>query len=138
MPDAHEPPRGNPYSDRGELAVNVRRSKIVCTLGPSSDSLAAIRGLIEAGMDVARLNFSHGTHEEHARRAALVSEASDAVGKTVAILQDLRGPKIRSGRGSPRAVAAGDVVTLIEGSTGDDQTLAVEYPGWRLICTSGT
>lgn len=109
--------------------MNVRRSKIVCTLGPASDSLETIRGLIEAGMDVARLNFSHGTHQEHARRASLVAEASRAAGKPIAILQDLCGPKIRSGRGSPRAVAAGDTLALIEGTTGDDRTLAIEYSG---------
>jgi pyruvate kinase len=82
----------------------VRRAKIVCTLGPASDSPEAIGSLIDAGMDVARLNFSHGTHEEHGRRLATVRQASETLGKSVAVLQDLCGPKIRSGRGAPAAL----------------------------------
>ncbi|MBI1798915.1 MAG: pyruvate kinase [Candidatus Eisenbacteria bacterium] len=74
-----------------------RRAKIVCTLGPTSRSAAAIRELVEAGMDVARLNFSHGTREEHAEAYRLVREASDASGRAVGILADLQGPKIRIG-----------------------------------------
>jgi pyruvate kinase len=75
----------------------MRRTKIVATLGPASDSEATIRQLIEAGVDVMRLNFSHGTHEEHAERIARIRAQSQAVGKPVAILQDLQGPKIRTG-----------------------------------------
>lgn len=75
----------------------MRRTKIVATLGPASDSDASIRRLIEAGVDVMRLNFSHGTHEEHAERIARIRTQSEAVGKPVAILQDLQGPKIRTG-----------------------------------------
>ncbi|HEY0735466.1 MAG TPA: pyruvate kinase [Herpetosiphonaceae bacterium] len=75
----------------------MRRTKIVATLGPASDSDASIRRLIEAGVDVMRLNFSHGTHEEHAERITRIRAQSEAVGKPVAILQDLQGPKIRTG-----------------------------------------
>lgn len=75
----------------------MRRTKIVATLGPASDSEASIRRLIEAGVDVIRLNFSHGTHEEHAERITRIRAQSEAVGKPVAILQDLQGPKIRTG-----------------------------------------
>ncbi|HVR62776.1 MAG TPA: pyruvate kinase [Polyangia bacterium] len=107
----------------------VRRAKIVCTLGPASDSLESIRSLIDAGLDVARLNFSHGTHDEHGRRLALVRQASDAVGKPVAVLQDLCGPKIRSGRGGPAALADSSEVFLCEGKAGDARTLAIDYPG---------
>ena len=74
-----------------------RRTKIVCTLGPASSSAEVIRALIEAGMDVARMNFSHGTHDDHARRIAMVREEAARVGRTVAVLQDLQGPKIRVG-----------------------------------------
>jgi pyruvate kinase len=73
----------------------MRRAKIICTLGPSSDTEDAIASLIEAGMDVARLNFSHGEYEEHRERFERVRRASKRVGRPVAIMQDLQGPKIR-------------------------------------------
>ena len=75
----------------------MRRTKIVCTLGPSSSDRETVRGLIRAGMDVARLNFSHGTHDEHRHLIEYVREAADKEGKVVPILQDLQGPKIRIG-----------------------------------------
>ena len=75
-----------------------RRTKIVCTLGPASSDPETIRDLIRAGMDVARMNFSHGTHEEHEERIQTVREAARAEGKVVTILQDLQGPKIRVGK----------------------------------------
>ncbi len=74
-----------------------RRTKIVCTLGPTSSSPEAIRDLITAGMDVARLNFSHGTHAEHVERVKTVRSEAEKQGRTVTILQDLQGPKIRVG-----------------------------------------
>ncbi|MCW2701453.1 MAG: pyk [Blastococcus sp.] len=74
-----------------------RRAKIVCTLGPASSSAEQITALVEAGMDVARLNFSHGTHAHHATAYQLVREASDRTGHAVAVLADLQGPKIRLG-----------------------------------------
>jgi pyruvate kinase len=79
-------------------AVVIRRAKIVCTIGPSSQDKPALEQLIRAGMDVARLNFSHGTHEEHAKRFEAVRAAAEACDKPVAILQDLCGPKIRAGK----------------------------------------
>lgn len=75
----------------------MRRAKIVCTLGPASNDLDTIIRLIEAGMDVARLNFSHGSHDDHRAVYARVREAAKIVGRPVAILQDLQGPKIRVG-----------------------------------------
>ncbi len=97
-------------------AVLVRRAKIVCTIGPACDDQATLEQLIRAGMDVARLNFSHGSHEEHARRFATVRAAAEACDKPVAILQDLCGPKIRCGRfpGGTRDLAAEEVVALVE------------------------
>ena len=77
--------------------MNFRRSKIICTLGPASDSAEMIDRLTRAGMDVARLNFSHGTHAKHARTIARVREASRRHQKPIAILADLQGPKIRTG-----------------------------------------
>jgi pyruvate kinase len=75
----------------------MRRTKIVATIGPASSSAETITHLLEAGMDVARLNFSHGTYEEHARRIAVLREAARALDRPLAILQDLQGPKIRTG-----------------------------------------
>jgi pyruvate kinase len=74
-----------------------RRAKIVCTLGPATSSPEQITALVESGMDVARLNFSHGAHEDHANAYRRVREASDRTGRAVAILADLQGPKIRLG-----------------------------------------
>ena len=75
-----------------------RRTKIVCTLGPASSDRETLTRMIRAGMDVARLNFSHGTHEEHAERIRLVREIAREEGRAVALLQDLQGPKIRIGQ----------------------------------------
>lgn len=75
-----------------------RKAKIVCTLGPASNNEAVMRDLMRLGMDVARLNFSHGTHEEHARTIERIRKVSEKEGRTVCILQDLQGPKIRTGR----------------------------------------
>src|SRR4051794_22654713 len=75
-----------------------RRAKIVCTLGPATSSPDQIVALVEAGMDVARLNFSHSAHADHEKAYRLVREASDRTGHAVAVLADLQGPKIRLGR----------------------------------------
>jgi pyruvate kinase len=87
-----------------------RRAKIVATLGPAVQDREKLRDLILAGMDVARLNFSHGTHDQHAERVRMIRELSKEIGKPVAILQDLQGPKIRTG-----LLQNGDVM-LVEGS----------------------
>src|SRR2546430_5586289 len=87
--------------------VHERRTKIVCTLGPATQSPDAIAGLVSAGMDVARLNFSHGTRDEHADIYGRVREASDAAGRAVSILVDLQGPKIRLRRPHRRDAGLG-------------------------------
>src|SRR3954452_18335584 len=74
-----------------------RRAKIVCTLGPATSSAEQITALVESGMDVARLNFSHGAHADHEAAYRLVRQASDRTGRAVAVLADLQGPKIRLG-----------------------------------------
>ncbi len=77
--------------------MNFRSAKIVCTLGPASNSLEMIDRLMRAGMDVARLNFSHGTHADHAQTIKHLREVSARIAKPIAILADLQGPKIRTG-----------------------------------------
>jgi pyruvate kinase len=94
---------------------NSRRAKIICTVGPSSSSEATLRDLLRLGMDVARLNFSHGAHEDHARNIARIRKAARKEGRTVCILQDLQGPKIRTGR-----LKSHEPVTL---KTGSDLTI---------------
>src|SRR6266850_545449 len=75
----------------------TRRAKIVCTLGPATRSAASVRALVEAGMDVARLNLSHGVHPEHAALCARVRDAAAGAGRAVGVLADLQGPRIRLG-----------------------------------------
>ena len=87
-----------------------RHSKIVCTIGPATRTPRMIRKLFAAGLDVARLNFSHGTHEEHAATIAMLREASGALKRPIAILADLQGPKIRTG-----VLAGGGTVLLRAG-----------------------
>jgi len=91
-----------------------RFAKIVCTLGPSSNTRSMIQSLISAGMNVARLNFSHGTQEDHAALIDLIREISDEMGVSITILQDLQGPKLRIGKLSEGKIElkAGDQVTL--------------------------
>jgi pyruvate kinase len=79
------------------VAAETRRTKIVATLGPSSDSPDRVRQLVAAGMDAARLNLSHGTHDDHARRARLVREVQAETGRPLALIGDLQGPKLRVG-----------------------------------------
>jgi pyruvate kinase len=89
----------------------LRKAKIICTIGPASESVETLGKLIHAGMNVARLNFSHGSHEEHAVRIANIREACRITGKQVGILLDTKGPEIRTG------ILATDAVELIEGNT---------------------
>jgi len=79
------------------VMIPIRNAKIVCTIGPASSSPKVIERLIKAGMDVARLNFSHGTHDEHKKVIKSIRDTSRRLKKAVAILQDLQGPKIRTG-----------------------------------------
>ena len=94
-----------------------RRTKIVCTIGPATATPDRIRELVQAGMDVARLNFSHGTREDHKQVYDMVRHAADAEGRAVGILADLQGPKIRLGR-----FAAGPV----EWRTGEEVRITVD------------
>ena len=80
------------------MKENKRKTKIVCTIGPASESPQALEAMIQAGMNVARLNFSHGTHEEHLRKIEALRVISERLKQPVSILQDLAGPKIRVGK----------------------------------------
>ncbi|HLO18008.1 MAG TPA: pyruvate kinase, partial [Anaerolineales bacterium] len=91
----------------------TRKAKIVATIGPVSQGEAVLEKLILAGMNVARMNFSHGTHDEHAERIARIRKVSEKLGIPVGILQDLQGPKIRVGElAEPVQLSEGEVVTL--------------------------
>jgi pyruvate kinase len=110
----------------------TRRTKIVCTLGPASSSDHAIRSLVGAGMDVARINFSHGTRDEHARVIERVRHAADALAAPVAILQDLAGPKVRVGalREGSVELVQGKTLTLTNRAVpGDETEVSVSYDG---------
>ncbi len=104
------------------------RTKIVGTLGPSSNTPDGIRSLIEAGLDVARINFSHGTQEQHARTVAAVREISADVGRSVAILGDLQGPRIRIGDlPAPRELAPGDMLVLVPEGIEEKDEIPITY-----------
>ena len=94
------------------LTSFMRHTKIVATLGPACSSPETLRAMLAAGVDVVRLNFSHGTHETHARSHAAVRDAAAAIGRTVAVMQDLSGPKIRTG-----LLEGGQPLTLTPGQT---------------------
>jgi pyruvate kinase len=98
-----------------EATERLRRAKIICTIGPACDSEEMILDLLRTGMDVARLNFSHGTHAEHALRIKRLRKAAHQLKRTVCVLQDLQGPKIRTGRlkdGKRVLLKSGSVLTI--------------------------
>jgi pyruvate kinase len=103
----------------------MRRAKIVCTLGPATESYDQIKALVEAGMDVARLNLSHGGYAEHEDRYRRVRKAADETGRSVGILADLQGPKIRLGRFAegPVLLERGDEFTITVDDIEGDQTI---------------
>src|SRR6476659_3371774 len=92
----------------------MRRAKIVCTLGPATSTPERIRDLVDAGMNVARLNLSHGSYADHEKVYRMVREASDSSGHAVGVLVDLQGPKIRLGTfaDGPIEVSKGDEFTI--------------------------
>src|SRR5579864_1763309 len=126
-----------------------RRAKIICTIGPACHSEADMRDLLRLGMDVARLNFSHGSHDDHARNVERLRRASQQENRTICILQDLQGPKIRTGRLQRHEsvlIKTGSTVTItpqdIEGTptristTFPDLAQEVE-PGARILLSDG-
>ncbi|MEW9105829.1 pyruvate kinase, partial [Paenibacillus sp.] len=108
----------------------MRKTKIVCTIGPSSESLENTKKLITAGMNVARLNFSHGDFEEHGNRIKNIRQASQELNKTVAILLDTKGPEIRTGKLAVDSVdlVEDEFITLTtEEILGDKDRISVTY-----------
>lgn len=123
------------------------RTKIICTLGPAVDSPETLEKLIRVGMDVARFNFSHGTHSQHAERFARLRAAAAKVGKSVAALQDLCGPKLRVGTMTDGVILdeGSRVVLTLESIPGTAERIplplpeffAVAAPGMRLLLDDG-
>jgi len=114
------------------LGTVRRRTKIVCTIGPACDSDERLEQLIWAGLDVARLNFSHGTHEQHFTRIQALRRVSTRLGKPIALLQDLCGPKIRTGRvpGGSVPLDTNTEIILVEGRDArTDGRIPVQYDG---------
>ena len=120
----------------------MRRTKIVATIGPASRDPEALVQMVEAGMDVARLNYSHGTLEEHAETIKRVRDAAGRAGRPVAILQDLPGPKLRIGPVHDDIVelTPGERLTLICGQEieGDAHRMSVSWAGLPDAIESGT
>lgn len=110
----------------------MRKTKIVCTIGPASESVEKLVQLIEAGMNVARLNFSHGDFEEHGARIRNIREAAKQTGKTIGILLDTKGPEIRTHtfeNGSSELVAGEQVTLSMEEVVGTASRFSISYPG---------
>ena len=109
----------------------MRKTKIICTLGPATDDDKTLEALIKEGMNVARMNFSHGTHEEHAVRIRKVRELSEKSGKPVAILLDTKGPEIRTGvlKEDKIFLKGGELFTLYtEEKVGDEHGVSITFP----------
>ena len=140
---------GHATEDSFPSTERLRRAKIVATLGPSSSSIEVFRELVRAGLDVARLNFSHGSHEQKAELIAMVRAVAKEFGKPICILADLQGPKIRTGRlvdHKPVQLVAGQRITItpedIEGTAqrvGTVFTTLAEnlVPGSRILLSDG-
>lgn len=114
------------------IYMNIqKKTKIVATIGPATESEKMIEKLFLTGLDVVRLNFSHGDHEEHQKRVDIVKKISKKIGKNVAILQDLAGPKIRIGDFATERIQLkeGQFFTLTtEKITGDEKRVYINYP----------
>ena len=118
----------------------MRRAKIVCTLGPAVESPEKVKELIEAGMNMARLNLSHGSYEEHQGRLDRVRAAAKEAGKAVAVLVDLQGPKIRLARfeNGPHELSRGDIFTITTDEVaGTKERVGTTYKGLPGDCKAG-
>src|ERR1043165_4334169 len=108
------------------------RAKIVCTLGPASSTPQRIGELIDAGMNVARLNFSHGSHDDHAGMLQIVRTEAERRGKAIAALLDLQGPKIRVGKlaqGQIELKPGAELTITTDNILGDDRRISTTYQG---------
>ncbi len=111
---------------------NMRKTKIVCTIGPASESVEKLTQLIKAGMNVARLNFSHGDHEEHGQRIQNIREAAKITGKKVAILLDTKGPEIRTHNmkdGAIELITGQQTIVSMTEVEGTPEKISVTYAG---------
>ena len=115
-----------------QMKPTLRRTKIVATIGPASESPEVLRALIAAGMDAARLNFSHGSYEDHARTIARLRAIAEELDSPVTILQDLQGPKVRVGQlpGGEIVLTRGQAIALVPESefNGQPLTIPIDYP----------
>ena len=108
----------------------MRKTKIVCTLGPASETKEIISGLCRAGMNVARLNFSHGIHADHQKKIDLVKEVREELGLPIAIMLDTKGPeyRIKTFEGGNITLADGELFTFTtEDVTGNRERVSVSY-----------
>ena len=122
------------------MALRAHKTKIVATIGPASSTPAVMEALIHAGMDVARLNFSHGSLDDHRRTIGQLRAAARTAGRDVAILADLPGPKIRLGTiaGEPVELVAGQPFTLTTDAVAGDATRAfVSFPRLARVVKPG-
>jgi pyruvate kinase len=128
-------------TDPSPAKPSFRRAKIICTIGPACNTEATMRDLLRLGMDIGRLNFSHGTHEDHAHNIQRLRRAAEREGRTVCILQDLQGPKIRTGpleRHEPVLLKTGSVVTITpEGVLGNATRISTTFPALARELTAG-
>ena len=119
-----------------------KRTKVICTMGPSVDSELTLRSLIEEGMDIARLNFSHGSHEAHLARINRLKKVRRELNAPVAVLVDMRGPGVRTGslkRGTPIRLQAGKQITLTEQDVeGDSRIIHQTLKGLSAYMNPGT
>ncbi|MBI2252065.1 MAG: pyruvate kinase, partial [Armatimonadetes bacterium] len=109
----------------------MRKTKIICTIGPSSSNSQTLKDLILAGMDAARLNFSHGTHSEHLKVLEELRKISHALNKPIAVIQDLCGPKVRIGdlKNSQAKLIAGNIFILkTQEILGDENMVSIHPP----------
>ena len=127
-------------------AVHARRTKIIATLGPATSSHERITALVHAGMDCARLNFSHGTHDQHAEALRIVRAVQEEIGRPIAIMADLQGPKLRvGGLAEPLVLERGTHVDVVAGDAASDGELPVSpsviaevlQPGHEILIDDG-
>lgn len=126
------PKRDLEFSKRRVISVYMRRVKIICTLGPATESEQVLNALVAGGMDIARLNFSHGTHELHQKTFEQLRKIAKSHGRHVGILADISGPKLRVGvLENPIELSVGDVVELreVDDAPASDRSIPISALG---------
>ena len=131
----------NPEENPTQSNSVTRRAKIICTIGPACGTESQMRDLLRCGMDIARLNFSHGTHEDHTHNIQRLRRAAQREGRTLCILQDLQGPKIRTGlleQRKPVFLKTGSIVTITPDEVpGNDTRISTTFPDLARELTPG-